>query len=446
MNKKLRSSIIVAVACAALASAVASLPVQTQQTSTPHTALSLSLLSNVLRATSADMREHFAPLLEGLAPRPKEMFIQLLNKNFNGDSLHAFTELYWRHHADTRKLEQTRTWLQTPFVRRIHAQYHQTLQPSEQRRIATFVQKAKTDPAAEKRRALLAPLVEEHAKATTDIAITLTKQALAVLNTLPSEQQPLTPQEISTMAESMQPNVLAYQRGTLEGLYLYVFRSVNEKDIQRYLSNHTSELGQWFSHLQWESYRQACSNAALHFAWQLQQAYTEALQSKTEALQSKTETQPPQAQPETPQNSSRAVSEALHNQAKGTAGRVLGVVTATVNNTPWYGYFNVEDNKDGTITFLALNTDTTPQEQIEITLAFHGVGTYPLQAGSAAFYKLANGAAVESYFSRGVKTDRIVITTYDKGNNIIEGSLQFAASSPQAAVSFIVEKFSARIK
>lgn len=438
MNKKLRFSILFAIVGITTAGIVASLPLHTQRNSTSHTALSLSLLSHVLRATSVDMREHFAPLLEGLAPRPKEIFTQLLDKNFNGDSLFAFTELYWQHHADTRKLEQSLAWLQTPVVRNIHAQYRQALQPSEQRLIAAFVQKAKTDPTAKKRQALLAPLVEEHAKATAEVTVALTKQALAVLNTLPSEQQPLTPQEINTMAESMRPDILLYQRGTLEGLYLYVFRSVTDKDMQRYLNDCTSELGQWLSHVQWKSYSQACNDASLHFAWQLQEAYTEALQPKTDA-------QVPQSS-EPPQNSSKAVSEALHKQAQNNGGRVLGVITAAVNKAPWYGYFNVEDNKDGTITFLALNTDTTPNEQVEITIAFHGVGTYPLGAGSAAFYKIANGAAVASYFSQGVKTDRVVITTYDKENKIIEGSLQFAAHSNQTMVSFTTEKFAARIK
>lgn len=434
MNNTQRFCIVFLVSMAVLVAGV-----QAQQQATPYSkVLSLSLLGNTLGTTSSDMQDHFTPILEGLAPRPKAIFSQLLDKSFNRDSLAAFAELYLRHHADTRKTEEALAWLNTPVVQRVHKEHRKALQPSAYKKIAAFVRKATTDPKTKKRRELLHSFMEEQAKATTEVTIALTRQALSVLNTLPSEQQPLTAEEITTMAESMRADVLAYNQGTLEGLYLYVFRSVSDGDMQQYLDGCQSELGQWLNQLQWETYTQTCSNAALLFVWRLQQAYKEALQSKPELK--------PEPDTASSHNSSKAVSDALHKQAEGTGGRVLGVITATVNNSPWYGYFNAEKNKDKTLSLLALNTDATPNEQVEVSFAFHGTGTYPLAAGSAAFYKVVNGSATESYFSQGAKTDRVVITSYNKQENIIEGSLVFTAKNDQGKISFAAKKFTVRIQ
>lgn len=414
---------------------------QTDRTVLIHDILAASGMKEEANKVSVEVREHFAPVLKEMAAQPAEVFRTQADKTFAGDSLYPLIEQYWFDKADdVSRLQAVRDWLVSPLAVRMRQLEREAARPEAGKQIAEYIERLPKDTAQQRRNEMLSVLGNGAIQSTVHFLTDLTEQVFLLFNTPSQNEQKMTEQEIRGIVDNMRKGMLEYYGTSMLGFYAYAYRSVPDEELQQYVNFYTNtDEGKWFAAFSDEAYFEVCQATSQKFISQLADTYASMIEK---AAMAKSEAQPADS---TEGTELEKMKKDL--QQKSNGGQIIGMVEATVNSVKWYGYLNAEDNHNGTITILALNNDLDPMEQAEITFSFKGTGTYRIEKQFAGIFRFKADRTVLSEFrSRGAAADKVIITSYDKLTNIIEGKISFTAYGKDGDVTFTSMPFAVRIR
>lgn len=415
---------------------------QTDRTVLIHDILAASGMKEEARKVALEVREHFAPVLKEMAAQPAEVFRTQADKTFAGDSLYTLIEQYWFDKADdVSRLQTVRDWLVSPLAVRMRQLEREASGPEAGKKMAEYIEQMQKDTALQRRSAMLSVLGNTAIQSTVHFLTDLTEQVFLLFNTPSQNEQKMTEQEIRGIVDNMRKAMLEYYGKSMVEFYAYAYRSVPDEELQQYVHFYTNtDEGKWFAAFSDKAYFESCQATSQKFIIQLADTYASMIEK---AATAKSEAQPADSTEE----GTELEKMKKDLQQKSNGGQIIGMVEATVNSVKWYGYLNAEDNHNGTITILALNNDLDPMEQAEITFSFKGTGTYRIEKQFAGIFRFKADRTVLSEFrSRGAAADKVIITSYDKLTNIIEGKISFTAYGKDGDVTFTSMPFAVRIR
>lgn len=392
---------------------------------------------------AVEVRQHFAPIVQGMSEQPAAAFHALAERTFAGDSIYALVEQYWLDQVtDIARLRAVHSRLSSPDFARMQQLEQEAFRPEAASQIAEYIGLVQKDSTLRRRGELLMTANHDAVQSTVRFLGSLTEQVFLLLNDQTPADQQMTAQDIHAIVDNMKAGMTDYYRTSMLGFYAYAYRSVPEEELQRYVDFYTdTDEGKWYVVVANAAYDDACNRTAQQFIRQLRSTYT--------GMRQQTADTPPQAPP-VPLQQDEGEMERLQNdlRQKSNGGKIIGMMEATVNSVKWYGYLNAEDNHNGTITILALNNELDPMEQIEVTFSFKGTGTYRIEKQFAGIFRVtaAERKVVSDFYSRGAAADHVTITSYDKLTNMIEGKLEFTAYGKDGDITFKSQPFSVRIR